>query len=151
MATFNGIKDTPLIESMKNKVGKDFTKSPLTMQRQNLAKESVKDLILNDKKTFTNFLVMIVVWISSSFGYYLISYQVKYLPGNLYLNGIILAIAEMSAYGLSGFVYKILGLKTTFLASYVLAIIGMFCIIFATTTNKYIIAIFILGCRFGVS
>lgn len=94
---------------------------------------------------------MIVVWVSSSFGYYLISYQVKYLKGNLYLNGVILTLSEVAAYALSVLIFKKLGLKLTFVLSYALAALGMLCLIFLKTENKYIIGMFIIGCRFGVS
>jgi len=94
---------------------------------------------------------MIVVWVSSSFGYYLISYQVKYLKGNLYLNGVILTLSEIAAYAFSAFILKKLGLKQTFVLSYALATVGMLCLILITTNNKYVIGMFIIGCRFGVS
>jgi len=58
-----------------------------------------------------NLSCMVVVWIASSFCYYLISYQMKYLKGNLYVNGIISSSSEIAAYLSSGVIAKIFGIK----------------------------------------
>ena len=40
---------------------------------------------------------MILVWLSASFCYYLISYQLKYLKGDIFTNGIVSSVSEILA------------------------------------------------------
>jgi hypothetical protein len=68
---------------------------------------------------------MVVIWISASFGYYLISYQIKYFKGDLYVNGIVSSSSEIVAYLLSGYLLKIFGIKPVLVFSYTLAFLGM--------------------------
>ena len=44
----------------------------------------------------TNLVVMILVWLSASFCYYLISYQLKYLRGDIFVNGLTSSVSELT-------------------------------------------------------
>ena len=68
---------------------------------------------------------MVILWLSSSFGYYLIGYQLKYIKGDIYLNGIISTVSELVAYAFSGFIFSKLGFKNTVFIAYMIAIAGM--------------------------
>jgi hypothetical protein len=92
-----------------------------------------------------------MVWISASFGYYLIAYQLKYIRGDLYINYIISSISEIFAYLTSGIFIKFFGIKNTLLVSYIISLLGMLSIILIKTENKILISIFVLGGKFGVS
>ena len=94
---------------------------------------------------------MLIVWISASFGYYLIAYQLKYIEGNLFINYIISSFSEIFAYLTSGIFIKIFGIKNTLLVSYIISLIGMLCIIYIKTDNSVLISIFVLGGKYGVS
>ncbi len=61
---------------------------------------------------------MNVAWSSVSFGYYLISYYLKYIPGDLYTNVILSSIAEMASAFSSGWISKKIGNKNTLIISY---------------------------------
>ena len=94
---------------------------------------------------------MVMIWLSASFGYYLISYQLKYIRGDIYLNGIVSSTSELFAYGLSGWLLQKLGIKKTLSFAYAVAMVGMFSLIATTTDNKFWLSLFILGSKFGVS
>ena len=94
---------------------------------------------------------MVMIWLSASFGYYLISYQLKYIRGDIYLNGIVSSTSELFAYWLSGLFLDKLGIKKTLSVSYAVALVGMFCLMVTTTESKEWISLFILGSKFGVS
>ena len=68
---------------------------------------------------------MMTVWLSASFNYYLIGYQLKYIQGNLYINGIVSSLSECAAFMLSGILIEKIGIKPTLVISYVVAISGM--------------------------
>mmetsp|Transcript_16487 Transcript_16487/g.27996 ORF Transcript_16487/g.27996 Transcript_16487/m.27996 type:complete len:168 (+) Transcript_16487:1162-1665(+) len=94
---------------------------------------------------------MVVVWVSASFGYYLISYQLKYIKGDIFINGIISSSSEILAYLVSGYLASILGVKRVLLFSYLLAFAGMFCILVTQTDDQLLLALFILGSKYGIS
>lgn len=48
--------------------------------------ESPMKQIFNNKIILVNVLCMIMVWISCSFCLYMISYQIKYLKGNIWID-----------------------------------------------------------------
>jgi len=50
--------------------------------------------------------IMTVIWLTASFNYYLIQFQMKYFPGNIYLNSIIYAVCGIVAYIISPFIYN---------------------------------------------
>ena len=72
---------------------------------------------------------MVFVWISSSFGYYLIGYDLKYIRGDIYNNTYSSSGSELFAFLLSGFLYKRLGLKMVLLISYVVSLAGMLALV----------------------
>lgn len=94
-----------------------------------MSEQSALGLIMKDSKTFINMFAMIMVWVSASFCYYLISYQLKYLRGDLFVNGITSSVSEIAAFLLSGIFLSYLGLKSTLIISYVIAFSGMFCLL----------------------
>ena len=68
---------------------------------------------------------MMIVWVSGSFNYFLISYQLKYIEGNMYINGIVSSLSEVTAFISAGVLTQKVGIKTTLVISYLIAISGM--------------------------
>ena len=92
-------------------------------------KESICSQITEDRTILINQICMTFVWMSASFCYYLISYQLKYIQGSLWTNGIISGASEGCAYALSGILVNQLGLKKILCFAYALAILGMGCLV----------------------
>ena len=82
-----------------------------------------------------NLVSMIMVWVSVSFCYYLMSYQLKYIQGDLYINNLVSSSSEVFAILVSGYFYVTLGLKNVLILSYVIAIAGMVSLIISGTQN----------------
>jgi len=78
---------------------------------------------------------MVTVFGIASFTYYLISYQLKYLKGDFFVNGLVSGGSEILGYLTSGTITSWFGIKPTFIISYVLAIAGMVCLILVNTDN----------------
>ena len=91
------------------------------------------------------------MWISASFCYYLIAYQLKYIKGDTFTNGLVSSGSECLAYVVSGLIFKIIGLKATLGLSYTISLIGMLSLILVKTENKALLSLFVLGSKFGVS
>ena len=80
---------------------------------------------------FRNLLVLLFLWVVASFDYFLINFQLKYIEGDVYVNTIVSSVSEVCAYIISGALYEIIGPKISFVASFIIAIIGsVFYIIF---------------------
>lgn len=103
-------------------------------------------------KILVNLICMILVWCASSFCYYLISYQLKYIQGDIFINNIVSSTSELVAYGLSGFLLSIMGLKKVLISSFCLSFIGMlFLIINGQGAGQFLISLYVLGSKFGIS
>lgn len=70
------------------------------------------------------------MWTQGSFNQFLLSAQMKYLEGNIFVNFYIFGIAGIIAVITGGFLLNLLGLKKTYIISNVLAIIGAIGMIF---------------------
>ena len=62
----------------------------------------MKELFKN-KLLMPNLMIFIWLWIVASFSYNMIIFQLKYLEGDIYVNGIVAAGAEMCAYAAVSF------------------------------------------------
>jgi len=51
--------------------------------------EGVVSKVMKDKNVLFNIIMMIVVWTSSSFTFYLFNFLIKYMPGDIYFNSIV--------------------------------------------------------------
>lgn len=94
---------------------------------------------------------MTTVWLSASFGYYLIGYQLKYVKGDFWINNIVSAVSEVIAYLISGIFFNVIGLKPTLYVSYAISLAGMLCLILVNTSDVLFLSLFILGSKFGIS
>ena len=87
--------------------------------------ESPFSTILGKKSTQIHLAFMTVVWISASFCYYLISFELKYLHGDIFKNAVTSCFSELIAIMLSGIMLDTLGFKQTLNVSYIIAFTGM--------------------------
>lgn len=78
---------------------------------------------IRQKRILTNLLIMMVIWLSSSFDYYLIMYLVNTFK-KVYVSAIASSLSEMAAYAVSGAYYMKLGARVTFVSSFGLSLAG---------------------------
>ena len=89
---------------------------------------SIKDIV-RVRRHLINLIVMIAVWIASSFDYYLLNFQMKNIKGNIFLNTFSSSISELPSIIISGFMYKRLGIKFTLIFWFLLSLIGGLCLL----------------------
>ena len=109
---------------------------------------SFKELFLI-RKLYLNLLIMSVIMIASQFNYYLINFNIKYLPGNLFMNQIITGISEISFFAFSYSMYQKLGLKRSFILGFMFAVAGSVPLIFIREGDA--IPAMILLARVGIA
>lgn len=102
---------------------------------QERLKQKPLSIIWNDKTILWNLILMNVLWIAASFCYFLISYELKYIKGDLFINGIVSALSECLAYTASGLMQLKLGIKKMFVLSFGLGALGMFLLIITDTNS----------------
>ena len=96
-------------------------------------------------------ILVIILWSVSSLDYYLISFFVKYIPGDIFTNVSVSTISEIVATLISGLVYKLFGPKTAFVTSFCFSALGGFLIALMPNASTGLIVLFILIAKFGIS
>ena len=99
---------------------------------------------------FMNLALMCVMWTASSFNYYLLTFFLKYIPGNIFTNTAIANASELFAYAASGYLMNIMGIKTSFFTGFLIASIGGILLIFCFGIVS-VMPVFVLLAKFGVS
>lgn len=67
---------------------------------------------------------MTVMWTAGSFNQFLLSAQMKYLEGNIFVNFYMFGGAGMLAVLTASFLSKKIGIKNTYIISYYLSLLG---------------------------
>jgi Na+/melibiose symporter-like transporter len=83
----------------------------------------LRDLV-KIRKHFTNLLLMIYIWVASSFNFYLINYITKNLPGDFFMNSLISSITDVIVAALSGIAYAKMGLRLVFSTFFAISAVG---------------------------
>ena len=95
-----------------------------------------------------NLLILMFCWISSSFGFYMLAYILKYLNGNIFVNSYFSATGEILGKLSLIPILRYTSLKRVFLICWSTAVIGtLFLIIFSN--NETLIPIMLMIARFG--
>jgi Na+/melibiose symporter-like transporter len=129
----------------------DPSKTPrLQVREEQKMTGSIKDIV-RVRRHLINLIIMIAVWIASSFDYYLLNFQLKSIQGNIFLNTFSSAISELPAVIISGFMYKKLGIKITLVTWFSVSFLGGICLLILGKSNQDLIPIFILFSKAGVT
>jgi len=86
-------------------------------------KHKISDM-LKDRRVKINLFCSILVWLFSSFNFYLITFYLKYFPGNIYVNSICFASADFVAFMMSGVVLKFLKIRHGLSFAYTLSMVA---------------------------
>ena len=96
-----------------------------------------------------NLLIMLYLWVATSVSYYITSFNVKYLNGNMFYNSIAMASSECLSLFLAGYIFLKFGLKKAVLSAYICGIVGSVMILFFKSYSS-IMPLFVLIARFGI-
>jgi OCT family organic cation transporter-like MFS transporter 4/5 len=98
-----------------------------------------------------NLLILVSLWITSSFDYYLLNYQMKNIEGNIFLNNFVSFMCQVPAQILGGILYKKIGIRFTFSAFFTVAVAGAVGLLVIPIGQVSLVPIFILLGKSGVS
>lgn len=71
-----------------------------------------------------NLILMCNCWFTTSFNTFLLHFQLKYIPGNIFVNMTISACAEVGAHAVCACIFGKIGPKITFVVGFLLSAIG---------------------------
>jgi hypothetical protein len=97
-----------------------------------------------------NLLLMIFFWASSSFSLYLLTYSLKNISGNFFLNNLISGISEIPVAIFGGWVYHKYGLRIVLTIFFSAAMAGGIAIIIFSETNPKLVPIMVSFAKGGV-
>ena len=102
---------------------------------------SVHDIIA-DPVLKKNLWASCFVWLLSGFNFYLITFYLKNIPGSVYLNSVLFALADMCAFLSSGIILKFFKIHQGLTLSYTMSFIGGCCyLIFYNTDLPWVIPV----------
>ena len=80
--------------------------------------------MLKDAKLKRNLYGSTVLWGCSAFNFYLLTFFLKYFPGNIFENSLYFAASDLIAFTLSGCIIKLTKVRTGLNISFLIATIG---------------------------
>lgn len=106
---------------------------------------------LKQPRIVVNLLLMCYMWICVNFDYTLNTYQLRYLPGDLYMNAEASSVAELIAYTIAGVMYDTLGVTRSFLMSYSVSVIGGILCLTLGGVTQFLMPFYVLLAKLGIS
>ena len=67
--------------------------------------------ILSDPVLKTNLYTSCVLWMCNSFNFFLLTFFLKYFPGNMFYNGLCFAVADITAFAVAGCTINYTGVR----------------------------------------
>lgn len=89
--------------------------------------------MFGNKQIRWNLACMTMCWIGAEFCYWLICFQLKYIKGDIYINGIVSSSSEVIAYLVCSPIFKKIGLKNILVMCFVLGSVGMILLLVVDT------------------
>ena len=93
--------------------------------RRSVKSRSTVKIIRWNREILRNMICMVVNWSAASLSYYLIAYQLKYIKGDMFINGLVSSTSEIAAYILSGQLLSCISIQNLLRASFLLGVAGM--------------------------
>ncbi|CAI2364771.1 unnamed protein product [Moneuplotes crassus] len=97
---------------------------------------------LKDKRTLLNLICVIVIFCVVSFNFYMISFYLKYVEGNIYINTLAGCISEIAGNFGSGFIQKWVGSKKALIVCFALSLVSATPLIFITNSTAIAVCVF---------
>ena len=103
---------------------------------------------LKDSTIFINFIVVLVCFSVVSFNYYMISFYLKYVGGNIFINTLSSTVSEWIGNFAAGGIQRWLGTKKGFIIWFAASVVFALPLLF--TENEYLIMVSVFSSKFFV-
>lgn len=102
------------------------------------------------RRHLINLLILVYVWIASSFNIYLVTYELKYLPGNIFKNTLYSSVVDFPLAILGGIFYYKFGIRLALSGAFFFAMVGSLSLVFFSNDFEDLVPIMISLARGGV-
>ena len=103
---------------------------PSSQSETSKAHQSALAMLRTTPRLLTDLCIMVSMWSIISFNYYLLTFQIKSLPGDVFANTVATAMSETAGVLGGGLLVKQCGLKNAFVYSYGVSLVGSLAIVF---------------------
>ena len=90
---------------------------------------------MGNRTNMINLISMIIIWVASSFGFYLLLFQMKYIKGHIHQNNLSSGISEVLGSIFAGILMANFSIKRSLIVSFLFSLFGMLGLLFYSTTN----------------
>mmetsp|Transcript_1486 Transcript_1486/g.988 ORF Transcript_1486/g.988 Transcript_1486/m.988 type:complete len:184 (+) Transcript_1486:1077-1628(+) len=104
---------------------------------------------MKDSVIKKNVAIMSIIWLTSSFCYYLIMFEMKYFPGNIFVNSYVSIVAQIPGNILGAMSYQRFGFRFTIMCSMAVSGIGALLILLLKDTESFFYVLVLLA-KIGV-
>ena len=115
-------------------------------QRLEQEKKGTLGELCRHKTIVRNLLLMVVLWMSTTFSAYIIYFYVKYIPGSVFLNTSMSSVAEPIAYLICALILFRIPLKRAMLLFYTMSLLFAILLFYDAT---WIIVVLVFVAKFG--
>ena len=105
----------------------------------------------NEKSLRSNLIGCIIIWSMCSFNFYMLTFFMKYFPGNIFENSLSFAISDVIAFTMSGLIIKYTTVVRGYQVAFVISTVGGVLYVLFSATFEGMIPIFICLARMGVT
>ena len=95
-------------------------------------------------------MIMIILWITVSFNFYLLNFYLSNMEGSINLNSLYSGIAMIIAFAISGPIIHELGYKISFICFFTLTLLASILYVSLENKSDQMIAILVFAARFGI-
>ena len=110
---------------------------------------ALKDLI-KIRRHMINLGILLYMWMASSFNSYLISFELKYLHGDIFHNSMVSFCSEVPFVLMGGYIYHKFGIRVVFTGAFLIALVGGLSLLFASEDYPDLATIMVTFARDGV-
>ena len=105
----------------------------------------------NEKSLRSNLIGCIIIWSMCSFNFYMLTFFMKYFPGNIFENSLSFAISDVIAFTMSGLIIKYTTVVRGYQVAFVISTVGGVLYVLFSAAFEGMIPIFICLARMGVT
>ena len=123
----------------------------MQMKLENQKPKTTIMYFLKQRIIVVNLIVLSIAWLVWSFNYFLMNFQMKYLPGNINVNSMVADVAELLSYVVSGFFLNMFSIKNNLILFFIITLTGGCGALFYGLENpNWTFTIFIMLMKFGL-
>jgi len=123
------------------------------MQEEVRHTEGTLKELWDEKPLVANVILMSAIWTTCSFTYYLAKFQLKYIPGDPFVNSVVSSMADAISRPVAYFAYKCMHTRKVMLMFFTMSAIGSIPVIFSggasDSFKEFIVPICLLVANFG--